>query len=264
MNKIQDTKIILWFMLFFSIAGNLFSADLVELGISAEIVSELWANQSITRFPRQHEELSLLPNVEGAQPLTEDFQNTNFAYATETLQYIPTPNTDYTEEDNLVAVYNTLRSISTLEGLEYYSVSRGRMHTLFSQAYTINSPDAQEEIPDRHVAVIPQESTVYAMQDDSRFGPNIYRLEYTVFPDSILLSSKNLTGLYYTFVRVIAPEDLSLQVLVIPTEDALVFYGLSYAPGVRLPFLSDRIQSSIENRLEAFARWFRNSIENTD
>ena len=59
-------------------------------------------------------------------------------------------------EKTKLALYNTLRSVSTLEGTEYFSASRDEMRTLFVESWMIKDLDSEKEkLSDPVVTTIP-------------------------------------------------------------------------------------------------------------
>lgn len=154
-------------------------------------------------------------------------------------------------------VFTTLQSISTMEGIEYYSQSRGYMRTLFHESYVIDDPESRKRVSDPVSEVVPRFDRLYVFQRDSSFGKNVLQLDYEVDGETILLTMTNLTRmLYQGFIPAVGPGELVFHIIVQPIGDDLLFYGHSAAKAPSLFGLEDRIQLSFYNRIVALYNWY--------
>lgn len=155
------------------------------------------------------------------------------------------------------AIYGILRSLGSLQGIEYYSVSHKAMRTFYAESYIIDGPSSKVKLVDPAPpapGAVPSVETLFAFQRDLSFGANTYRYDFAAYPDAILLKSTNLTRMSYGFVPVIAPEALAIKLLVIQADDAILVYVASgaTAPGL----FRGRLEESFANRAEALFKWF--------
>jgi len=151
----------------------------------------------------------------------------------------------------------TMQSITTMEGIEYYSASRDRMRTLFYESYVVGDADGNERRPDPRPTVLPETDQIYIYQHDSSFGRNVLELTYTVSQDAIRLRMRNLTRMLYRgIIPAVGPEELGLNLVVYPLGDKVLFYGNSAANPVSLLGMEARVQRSFYNRLVALYQWF--------
>lgn len=154
-------------------------------------------------------------------------------------------------------LFTTMHAISTMEGLEYYSASRERMRTLFLESWAIDDPENERRIADPTFGTVPPRSSLYIRQRDASFGTNVSRLDYETNARAIKLSMTNLSRMSYRgVVPAVAPEALSLNLVVVPLGDHLLFYGSSVARPFSLLGMQDRVQRSFYNRLVALHDWF--------
>jgi hypothetical protein len=158
-------------------------------------------------------------------------------------------------------IYGLTRSFSALQGIEYFSVSHNAMRTLFAESYRIDGPDTKRRLPDPPApspGAVPSTESIFAFQRDLSFGANTYRYDYTAYPESIFVDTRNLTRMSYGIVPMIAPEALRTRLLVIPTTEGIVYYAESdtSAGGP----LRGRIGESFANRAEALFKWFSASF----
>jgi hypothetical protein len=157
----------------------------------------------------------------------------------------------------LAAIYGILRSIGSLEGIEYYSASRQSMRTLYAESYIIAAPGSKDRVADPRppaVGAIPKAETLYAFQRDLSFGSNSYRYDFSAFPDAILLKTENLTRMSYKLVPMVSPNALKTRILVVQVDDAIVFYAESGASAPSV--FKGKLEDSFANRAEALFKWF--------
>jgi hypothetical protein len=225
--------------------------------LPADVVSLLASSGKAVRTSEG--KLSLIPNHQAAADIRKAFENENPSLVVEAVFALqrPKPASAIAAQAELASVYGILRSLGSLEGIEYYSASRKKMRTFYAESYIIDGPESKVRLPDPKApsaGAIPQSETVYAFQRDLSFGANRYRYEYAAFSDAIRLSSSNLTKMSYGIVPVAAPGELSTRLLVIQADDAILFY---VASGAKAPGLfSGKLEDSFANRAEALFRWF--------
>jgi hypothetical protein len=157
----------------------------------------------------------------------------------------------------LASIYGILRSLGSLQGIEYYSASRKKMRTLYAESYIIDGPNTKVRMPDPRApmpGMLPATETLFAFQRDLSFGANIYRYDFTTYSDAVELKSLNLTRMKYGLLPVLSPNELVTRILVIQADDAIIFYAESGAKTSGI--FKDKIQNSFSNRAEALFKWF--------
>lgn len=157
----------------------------------------------------------------------------------------------------LASIYGIVRSLSSLQGIQYYSASRKTMRTFYSESYVIDGPDTRVRMPDPGIpspGMLPAAETLYAFQRDLSFGGNLYRYDFATHPDAVAIRCTNLTRMSYRLIPVLAPKALVTRILIVQADDAIIFYAASgaRAPGV----FKDKIEDSFSNRAEALFKWF--------
>lgn len=151
----------------------------------------------------------------------------------------------------------TLQSIGTMEGIEYYSASRDRMRTLFHESYVIDDPDERNRVDDPVADRVYASRTIHVFQRDSSFGRNVLELTYTTDRDAVRLQMRNLTRMYYQgVIPAVGPDELRMELVVVPLGERLLFYGNSAARPLSLLGMEARVQRSFYHRLVALYRWF--------
>jgi hypothetical protein len=169
----------------------------------------------------------------------------------------PAPADPRDRRAELARIYGLLRSFSTLEGIQYYSVSHKSMRVLYAESYRIDGPDTRLRLPDPPAplpAEMPGEETLFAFQRDLSFGANTYSYTFRAYAEVVSTEMTNLTRLSYGILPLVAPKALKTRLLVIPVSDGIVFYteSDSSSPG---PFRA-RLAESFANRATALFAWF--------
>lgn len=214
-----------------------------------------------TNFYEDRVETRLAPSSPLVNAVADGLEDLQPRVGIEILLSIPVNDAAFTAEGRL-EIYNILRSISTMEGIEYYSASRDTMRTFYHESYAIADPDNRDRIADPLVNRIPANDTVYAFQEDGSFGRNVQALNYQAVDGRFLVSMENQTTMVYRVVPLVSPGNLRTFLLVEPDPDSgtLVFYGNL---GVRVPALfgmQDRARDSFYNRIVALHDWFADQL----
>lgn len=166
----------------------------------------------------------------------------------------------------LRSAYGILRSVSSLQGIEYWSASRERMRLFYEESWRIAGASDRTRIADASPATIPAFDRVWAWQKDLSFGGNVYEIDYIVSESpvsgsAILMRSTNLSGMSYKLVPVAGPRRLVVRILVIPAEEGYLFWALSTARATAVPGMRGKLEDSFGNRAEALYRWFARRLD---
>lgn len=240
-------------------AGEELESTIEQLtGLSPEDTQKLVDDGELTR--RYYDEASALFAPAFGDPIRTALEELDPSIGVEVLFLRPGFEEGGSTEIDL-RTYNILRSISTMEGIEYYSASRERMRTLFYESYVISSPDSRERQPDPLLSSIPAESSIFVYQRDSSFARNVYEIRYTVEPGEVWVSMENLTPLLYRgLVPALGKSALQIHLVVRPIGDYLLFYGNAGTDPIGLLGMEERAGTSFYNRLVALANWFSHQL----
>ncbi|THB63225.1 MAG: hypothetical protein D6B26_06275 [Spirochaetaceae bacterium] len=205
-------------------------------------------------FGTRETPISLMPPLESTQAIRSRVVAS--PVISEILLFVPGNGTkDLTSSETRLALYNMLRSPSTMKGIEYYSASRKEMRTLFTDSYAIESPDTRRSIPDPAVQEVPTQDSLYFLQRDLTFGRNVYQANYYADDDSLRVDIINHATVGMGIIPVIMPEKMRMTIVIQPFEDALLVYGVVYTDPILTLGMQERIQRSLSNRLKAIAEW---------
>lgn len=232
--------------------------------LSDDRLAALRGEGKISTFNPDGYRVDLGPRVWTVREVERSLEELDPAFSLESVYLIPIQEEIRSAERPELFIYNVLRSISTMEGIEYYSHTRERWRTLFHESRVINNPDDAEEIPDPRVTSIPGLDEIYAFQHDSSFGRNTYLVTYRYGEGTYYLRLMNLSPVRYLgIIPVVSREDMHVYVSVIPTDEGLIFYGHAAVDVLTTLGMEDRLRRSFENRVEAIFSWFQNQVEET-
>ena len=195
---------------------------------------------------------SLVPISEISQEVVNYWKDTydkKPVFVAEMLYEIPSSNVDMKE------VSKILRSFSTMEGIEYYSNSRGKYDILYDACYTISDLDSLKKIPDNQ-----EENAnglkLYMFQNDNSFGETPYEVTFWQTDSEVGMNFVNKGPLYVKFVKGVKEENLCLTLYTKKENDKLLVYILAQADFAAVPFVQTKIRDSLTARIEALFNWF--------
>lgn len=209
---------------------------------------------TLQEYRDDHREVAFIPDHPLAEEIRRTLSSQRPNVISERLVVVPR---GVSAEEHL-ELFNSLRRVSSLSGLEYYNPRKGRWHALFNDSWAVDGPDARRRIPDPVVTAIPRDETIFALQDTPPFGELLNEFRYrSDARGAFLFSSINRDSLVYRGMRVARPGQTFSYILVIPGDDYVVTYGIG---GVRaftlFGLLDDRIEGAFGGRTEGLFDWY--------
>ncbi|MFP4483745.1 MAG: DUF6675 family protein [Spirochaetota bacterium] len=230
--------------------------------LSEEDLEALRGDGKITAFTNPGYSVDLGPRIWTVEDVAESLEELDPAFALESVYLIPIQDQIREAEDPELFIYNVLRSISTMEGLQYYSHTREKWRELFHESMVVAEPDSRTPIPDPTVESVPGHDEIYAYQHDSSFGKNTYTVTYRYAEGAYFLRLINISRIRYLgMVPVVSRESMHVYVSVAATDEGLVFYGHAAVDVLTTLGLEARLRRSFENRVEAIFTWFQDQVE---
>lgn len=160
---------------------------------------------------------------------------------------------------NIEDVSRIFRAISKMEGMKYYSFSKGKPKgkekVLYKKAYTINSPDSKERIADK-TSGSADGKVIYCLQDDSSFGVCRYRLDYKQKGNLLYATFTSTDDMGLGPITAIEAGNLRINVLVADCGDSLLLWLSTDANCKKLPGIKDQVTDSMTARMDAVYKWF--------
>jgi hypothetical protein len=205
-------------------------------------------------------DLTLLPGTGSRDAIARDAAENPVTVGVELLLVLNTKTVSMDGQTGFQSLFNTLHAVSTMEGIPYYSISRGKEQVLFSQSFAVLSPANLLRIPDPVFIDLPRDDVLYTVQEDNSFGRTTY-LETFSFPgDHLSVKIENLTTVSLLFVPLVQPHSFVSRIVLVPSGHEVLFYGLAYLR-TSLPIGDHRSrEESLANRLTAMARWLQSRL----
>ena len=153
-------------------------------------------------------------------------------------------------------LYNLMRLVSTLEGIEYYSTISNSRVPLYISSYVIDDPVTKNRQDDPIVSDIPTVDTQYIRQRDSNFGENTYRSRYVHRDALTSVHVTNIATLRYLIFPIVKKEDLNVFIAPLPTERGMLFYTMFFVESRSLIGFENKVITGLNNRMQAISGWF--------
>ncbi len=158
--------------------------------------------------------------------------------------------------ERTLKIYNILRSVSTLKGLEYYSETSNKMKTLFEDSWAIDGFESKNKIPDPLVSELKPYDSISIYQKDNRFSKNQYTMSFRNEEANLSTSIINHTPLKVSgVIKMVDPEEMQIHIAIMPYQEGLAVYVMMAAATDTRSFRS-KAQQSFGNRAIALKNWF--------
>ena len=204
-------------------------------------------------------DLSLLPDFEKSAEIRTIMKDFDPSGSVELLYRMP--RLEKGTDDQMLYILNQVSRISTMKGLEYFSGSRRDMYIYLEEAAAVDKKGSEEAVEDPRFSALPSSPellTVY--QKDSTFGKTWYDVSLEATDKAIRLSMINTSTMRYKFFPVLRKNRLRIEMVIIPREDDLLFYGLaSFKLGNTFGIEID-LDESFDHRMSALQVWFNNQV----
>ena len=237
----------------------------VKAMVSESIYNHLLQESYITDYRYvSSEKFILLPESvysEGVQKTMIKKEEGNFPYTYEGLYQLKKEDllkngnsgkTSITIDD----ISHVVRSISTMEGIKYYSTTRNKEMVLLKRTYMIAGANDKTKVPDQNTGNADGQIS-YCLQDDSSFGVNTYKLTYHQNEDTLWCNFTILDKMGIGPFRPIHPGKMIINILVIDCGDDVLLYMCTDTDSIKLPGIKGQITKSMIARMTAVYEWFK-------
>ncbi|MCX7786766.1 MAG: hypothetical protein N2442_03605 [Spirochaetes bacterium] len=215
--------------------------------------TELQEKKELVFYTDGAPDFRFLPSIPLSVRVKTYFQGFSPNVGNEALFLIPYLSTGTTP--TLLSLYNRLRAVSTLSGIQYRSSKAKGLRVLFSDVYAVKDLKSKTKIPDPLVQIIPPEESFPIHLVDANFGSEYYEASYLSRDNTIVFGLKNLTSLKYIF-PVIGTERFRTQLLIIPLDTGLLVYGVAAVEASDMVRSLIHLPSAFYKRMEALKNWF--------
>ncbi len=249
-----------------SAQSQLLSYEEVTSLLTADQAAELQSKGEVTAFHFGEFDTELLPPIPQSSRIEDYISSQQMNMGIEGLFLFKDFSMDDYRKDPegySLMLYNTLRSVSTLEGTQYYSASREEMRDLFVESWVIPDADSpKDKLPDPLVTSIPARDSFFIHQKDKSFGKNESIMEFYYESPVIAAVITNKSAMYYnSLIRVIGPDKMQIHLVIIPTDKGLLFYGVTAADSLNINAFRKKANNSFYNRVKALFHWYTEEIQ---
>lgn len=229
-------------------------ADLSRL-LGAADAAALAAEGQLARVVPRDGAPGWLPAVDSRDALLADVRRIEPTITVELLRWYGGQSVRFDTPEGRLRLFNTLRAVGTMQGLTYWSASRGVDRVLFTESHAVAGPDDLAPLPDPVDSVLPSSDLRWSLQVDQTFGRHLYLGTYTNRPDHLVVRTENADTISYLLIPVMRPGGMVTVCVFVPFPDGVLLAGLVWSK-LAVPAI-DRAgrEASLLNRLVALSNW---------
>ena len=159
----------------------------------------------------------------------------------------------HTTENEIAVVAHVLQSISSLEGVTYYSQGRKRETVLYPQCYIVDDPKSRKKVPDSYDH---GQEPAYYLQEDNSLGTAVYEVVFSKSVDRAGMEVYNVDPLKVGFIVLVPPRGMHLRIVVVDKGEELEVDVLMESAMRRSNLAGSYMDRSLQARFDAVFRWF--------
>lgn len=251
------------FLMIFTVSGmNLFAQNKeisVKQLVNQKYYDELIKNGKIViTHDESSSNLELIPQSVYSSDIKGNLvekQKKNFPFTYEALYYLPKKDLKKPEQVNIDKVSVACRSVSTMQGIKYYSTTRKKEVVLYDKVFTIANETSSTPVAD-DITGNANGKTIYCLQDDSSFGIIRFKIDYFQSNNEILSVFHNVDDVGIGPFRAIMPNKMIINLLVEDCGDSLLVYICADLDSKNFPGIKGQIIDSISSRMDSISKWF--------
>lgn len=240
-------------------AGETAAAENTALSIeslfSSDTVLQLVKTGRMQRsfYGKKNVKLELFPDTQAGRDTAANWDGKKEpVFIVESLYLIPVTDEKTTADINDISL--VLRSFSKMTGMRYYSNSRKRYETLYTDVHCVNNPEEKKSVPDP-LDVSADALVSYVYQKDRSLSGCVYRFSFFQTQNEIGVSAVNTEEVQYKGFSILKPEHLVLNVHAVQTKEGIVFCILVRADAAKIPLVSEKLAKSYGSRADAIYEW---------
>lgn len=209
----------------------------------------------VNRFNDRSNVLELMPETEISKKLFGKWKDRNLSSMAGENLYLLEKNGSSIEDVSVI-----LRSVSKLEGTEYYSNRKKKNEILYRNAYCTKSETDNSKVED-NVQGNADGQIQYCLLDDNSLGKTYYRISYLQTENEVAAEFSNITNVSYGPIKAVSSGNLVIGAVFIDCGDEYLVYMAEKADFFSLGFLEDKIKKSLLSRLDAIYGCFMKQIK---
>ena len=274
--RLNKKKAWIFFLCLFSFLANIFSQEIkseypkLEDIIDSKYINELKENNKISRFftEKDNSDFQFYPDLELSKNATKNWKSTrqdNPNFTIESIYRLEKSKQEFSGKDLDKIIFEDakikkiLRSISKMEGIEYYSNSRKRTEVLYSKAYTVNNPTERKKVEDNFNYL---ENPIYVLLDDKSFGEYLSVINNDSKGFENCFEYLNIDNINYGIIKAVEPNNMQVFLDVINCEDEIIVYVFIQSKMDVPAIFKSKIYDSFVARTDALFEWFKKSWRN--
>lgn len=210
-------------------------------------------------FKEKDKDFTLYPKTELGSLLKETWtEKKEPVFVSESLFLIEKPTETSSLELDTDLISQIMRSISSMEGIEYYSNSDKKMKTLYMQSYAVDNLEDKNRISDK-LEGSADNLSIYAFQEDGSFGDNYYQIDYRQQENEVSMVIRLMEPLKYGLITAVKANNLVFNIDVLDKGDYLIMYIGAKVKFPAISFLENKLNKSFGSRITALYDWFKSS-----
>ncbi|MGP1587478.1 MAG: DUF6675 family protein [Treponemataceae bacterium] len=160
--------------------------------------------------------------------------------------------------EELEKIETIMRSISKLEGIQYFSQRRNKICTLYHKAYRVDSSENRNKLEDDYNI---NKNPIYCFFEDNSFGEYVCKLNYGKSKNEIFLQYENQDTLGFQLIKAIKKENMLVFLDTIRCQDELLVYVFIQARADVGDIFKNKIYRSFVARSDALYSWLKASYD---
>ena len=274
--RLNKKKAWIFFLCLFSFLVNSFSQEIkseypkLEDIVDSKYLNELRTTNKISRFftEKDNSNLQLYPDLELSKKASKKWKTTrqdNPNFTIESIYRLEKSKSGVIGEDlgkilfEDAKIKKILRSVSKMEGIEYYSNSRRKTEVLYSKAYKVDNPKDRNKIADNLNYF---ENPIYVLLDDNSFGEYLSVVNYDSKDFENCFEYINIDDINYGIIKAVEPNNLQVFIDIINCEDEIIVYVYIQSKMDVPAIFKSKIYDSFVARTDALFDWFKKSWRN--
>jgi hypothetical protein len=214
--------------------------------------------------------MELVPEGTIAAKHLQDMLATPDSFTVVSLTYVPYP--EYMKrmdvEARQIHIFNTMRSISTQEGITYISHRAGdKPKVLIEKSWYLEDVDSRSGLADPVSDSVPPTAEYVVFQRDSSFGSNKYSHSYETSATEIFVNVKNLeTMRVFSIFKAVEEGKLAIAMATNQLDDGLLLSAMATIEGrdpqIKILGITVDLPSAFTRRTTALGEWFVDRLYN--
>jgi hypothetical protein len=231
----------------------------IPVTLDANAKQKLVASGSYSSFFETQPKVDLCPNPVAAADITRTLNAMHPNVGVQAFVAAAMPARLVTRTDRDLVLYNLIHQFRTMEGIPYFSATRGKVRVLFTSSHVVKGLSDRTILADPHYPTIEPTHDLYLEQDDTTFGKNLYLVTVKGLEGgAIELTMSNVEKVWYGIVPALGPGALQLTIVIQPSADGkyLYFYGNVGINASKGFGLEKKVRTSFYNRIIALYNWY--------